>query len=111
MPQPTSSPPGRAEGSGSSYRPDDFEHAVRLDLQGNVLSGHGRVEELASLSAYVCRLGDLIGELMGMGKLNALEATLHQGKCLIFRGQSGSTVALRPRTNVDLTRIRAQLRL
>jgi hypothetical protein len=111
MPQRTSSPPDRSEGSGASYRPDDFEHAVRLDAQGNVLSGHGRVEELAALSAYACRLGDLIGELMGMGTLNALEATLHEGRCVIFRSQSGAMVALKPRADIDLTRIKNQLRL
>lgn len=111
MQQGSGSVPPRREESGTSYRPDDFEHAVRMDAQGNVVSGHGRAEELAALSAYACRLADLVGELMGMGKLHALEASLIEGRCLIFRGQSGATVALKPRSEVDLTRLRNQLRL
>jgi hypothetical protein len=97
--------------SRASYRPDDFHHAVRLDPQGSVQSGHGRKDELAALAAYACRMGDLVGELMGLGKLRALEARLHEGRCLIFRGHSGAIVAVKPKPEVDLTRLKHQLRL
>jgi hypothetical protein len=100
------------EASGLSYRPQDFEHVVRLDAQGTVNAGHGRVEELAALAAYVCRVGDLIGELLGLDKLVGLDASLARGAhCLIFRNSHGHTIALRPRQGVDLTQLKNQLRL
>jgi hypothetical protein len=103
----------RQEGSGVSYRPEDFEHVVRLDAHGVVTAGHGRVEELAALTAYVCRVGDLIGELLGVDKLIGLDASLagHSAHCLIFRNSHGHTIALRPRTGVDLTQLKTQLQL
>jgi hypothetical protein len=102
----------RHEGSGLSYRPQDFEHAVRIDAQGAVTAGHGRTEEFAALVAYVSRLGDLIGELIGTGKLVGLDAALAQGeRCLILRKPAGHTIALRPRPGVDLTQLRQQLEL
>jgi hypothetical protein len=95
-----------------SYRADDFEHAVRLDAQGEVLTGHGDTEALAGLAAYAVRLGDLIGEIMGMDKLAAIEGGLRSGKrCLIFRDERGDIVALRPAVHVDLTPLKTRLRL
>jgi hypothetical protein len=95
-----------------SYRADDFEHAVRIDAQGDVLTGHGNTEELAGLAAYAFRVGDLIGEIMGMDKLHAIDGVLRDGKrCLIFRDERNDIVALRPHANVDLTPLKARLRL
>ncbi len=93
------------------YKADDFEHAVRIDARGHLLSGHGRAEELAALGAYACRLGDLIGDMMGVGALVALDATLLVGRCLVYRGQNAVTVALKPKAHVDLGPIKAQLYL
>jgi hypothetical protein len=106
---------GRAatrESSGVSFRPDDFEHAVRFSAQGSIITGQGQVEEFAVLAAYVGRVGDLIGALIGVGKLVAFDATLLRGtQCLIFRHASGDTIALRPRAGVDLSQLRIQLAL
>ncbi|HEX2677033.1 MAG TPA: hypothetical protein VHM19_10345, partial [Polyangiales bacterium] len=95
-----------------SYRIEEFEHAVRMDARGNVLTGNGAVEEHAALAAYGCRLGDLMGELLGLGPMIAVEGALRPaGRCLIFRDAAGDTVLLRPRAGVDLSRLRAQLAL
>jgi hypothetical protein len=105
-------PSVRREESGVSYRPEDFEHAVRMDARGAIVSGHGAVEEHAELAAYCCRLGDLLGELLGVGKLQAMEAAMRGYKrCFLVREQSGDTVVLRPRSEVDPVKIRAQLNL
>jgi hypothetical protein len=107
-------PPVRAlrEESGVSYRPEDFEHAVRMDAQGAIVSGHGAIEDHAELAAYCCRLGDLLGELLGMGKLQAIEASSRGYKrCFVVREASGDTVVLRPRSEVDPAKVRLQLNL
>jgi hypothetical protein len=107
-------PPVRAlrEESGVSYRPEDFEHAVRMDAQGAIVSGHGAIEDHAELAAYCCRLGDLLGELLGMGKLQAIEASSRGYKrCFVVREASGDTVVLRPRSEVDPAKVRMQLNL
>jgi Domain of unknown function (DUF4388) len=104
--------PIRPPATSSSYRPADFEHAVRVDPHGTVVAGHGRTEELAALAAYVCRVGDLIGSLLGVDKLVAVDGSLADGSsCLILRRQSGDVLALRPREGVDLRRLRTQLQL
>jgi hypothetical protein len=101
-----------AESAGASYRPADFEHTARIDARGEIVAGHGRLEQLAALAAYVCRVGDLIGGLMGEGDLIALDGTLAQGvDCLVFRKHGGDTIALRPRAGVDLGPLRSRLSL
>jgi len=98
--------------SGVSYRPEDFEHAVRMDARGAIVSGHGAVEEHAELAAYCCRLGDLLGELLGMSKLQAIEASMRGYKrCFVVREPSGDMVVLRPRSEVDPAKVRAQLNI
>lgn len=104
--------PRRTESSSARYRPADFEHAVRVDPAGAVVAGHGRTDELAALAAYVCRVGDLIGALLGIDKLVALDGSLAQGAaCLIVRKSSGDVLALRPREGVDLGQLKTQLQL
>jgi len=96
----------------SAYRSADFEHAVRVDPHGTVVAGHGRTEELAALAAYVCRVGDLIGTLLGIDKLVAVDSSLADGSsCLILRRASGDVLALRPREGVDLRQLKTQLQL
>jgi hypothetical protein len=105
-------PANRREESGVSYRPEDFEHAVRMNARGAIVSGHGAVEEHAELAAYCCRIGDLLGELLGMGKLQGIDASLRGYKrCFVVREASGDMVVLRPRSDLDPARIRAQLNL
>jgi hypothetical protein len=99
------------EQSGVEYRPNDFEHSVRIDASGRVLAGHGRVQDMAALSAYVCRVSDLVGEFMGLGGLMSFEATLLRGSYLLYRDTTGHAVAVMPRPHVGLRRLRARLNL
>ncbi len=95
-----------------AYRSSDFEHAVRMDANGAISAGQGQVQQFAALAGYVCRVGDLIGELLGMGKVAGIDGALAHGtECLIFRKANGETVALRPRPGVDLTQLKEQLQL
>ena len=105
-------PAGRREESGVSYRPEDFEHSVRMNARGAIVTGHGAVETYAELAAYCCRLGDLLGDLLGMGKLQGIDASLRgSGRCFVVREAGGDTVMLRPRPDVDPNEIRMQLNL
>jgi hypothetical protein len=107
-----SEPPARREESGVSYRLEDFEHAVRMDARGVIVTGRGAADDHAELAAYCCRLGDLLGELLGMGKLRALDAGLKGGeRCFVVREAGGGTVVLRARAGSDLSAVRSQLSL
>src|SRR5262245_40952875 len=91
-----------AEASGGVYRPSDFEHSVHLDAHGQILAGNGKVEELASLAAYVCRLGSLIGEQLGIGPIVGIEAALENGVYLIHCDPQGDIVAIKPRPHLNM---------
>jgi hypothetical protein len=102
----------RREESGSSYRLEDFAHAARMDGRGVIVSGQGAAEQHAELAAYCCRLGDLLGELLGMGKLRAIDAGLKGGeRCFVVREAAGDTVVLRARAGANVGAVRSQLNL
>lgn len=100
-----------SEPSGITYRPADFEHSVRVDESGRALAGHGRVHDMAALTAYVCNVGDVIGEQLGLGKLLAFEAQRQPGAYFLYRDAARHAVALIPRPHVGLERLRARLNL
>ena len=99
------------EQSGMASRPGDFEHSVRIDASGRVLAGHGRIQDMAALTAYVSRLGDLIGEFLDLGEMLAFEAKHRTGGYLLFRDDSGHAVGVVPRPHVGLSRLRARFNL
>jgi hypothetical protein len=94
-----------------AYDADDFEHSVHLDAHGNILAGNGRIEELASLAAYACRIGSLIGRQLGLGDVTGLETTLGNGVFLLQRDIHGEIVCVKPRSHLNLVLLRAQLNL
>jgi hypothetical protein len=101
-----------SEESAVSLRPESFEHSARVDAEGRVLTGHGDSEELAALASYACRLGDIIGDLLAVGKARAVDAVMsNHATCLVFRDAAGDIVALKPRIGVDMARLRGQLKL
>ena len=114
-PPPANGAESEQRGSGeqnAGYRSNDFEHAVRMDPNGVITAGQGQSQQLAALAGYVCRVGDLIGEMLGLGSLAGIDGALAHGtECLIFRKATGDTVALRPRPGVDLTQLKGQLQL
>ena len=93
------------------YRPVDFEHSVHLDAQSQIVAGNGKIEELASLAAYVCRISSLIGQQLGIGVITGIEATLDNGVFLIHREPLGDIVGIKPRPHLNLVQLKAQLNL
>ena len=99
------------EQSGIASRPGDFEHSVRIDPSGRVLAGQGRIQDMAALTAYVSRLGNLIGEFLDLGDMVAFEARHRSGGYLLFRDDAGNAVGVVPRPHVGLSRLRARYNL
>jgi hypothetical protein len=106
-----SMPEYSADRSGVVPRPSDFEHFVRIDKHGRVMTGHGQVEELAALAAYAMRMGDLIGELLQFGRSVALEATLSRGALFVYRDGGGEIVGVKPHARMSLRQLRTRLNL
>ena len=108
---PASVPDYPSDRSGVVPRPSDFEHFVRVDKHGRVLTGHGQVEELAALSAYATRLGDLIGDMLQFGRIVALEAAVSNRTLFVYRDTGGETVGIKPHARMSLRQLRARLNL
>jgi hypothetical protein len=91
----------------------EFSAMMRLGPNGAVLSSRGGSEDLAETVAYVQRLLQLTGELLGLGEFSAVECGFVEGRCIIFADNGGETVVLRPRTDgsVNLGALRERLGL
>jgi hypothetical protein len=93
------------------YRAVDFEHSVHLDAQGNILAGNGKLDELASLAAYVCRIASLVGRQLSFGDVTGVETTLATGTFFMHRETNGDIVCIKPRAHLNLIQLRTQLNL
>lgn len=89
----------------------DFGVVMRLSAGGGVVSNRGGSEEMAEAVAYVQRLLQLTGELLGLGDFSALECAFTEGRCLMFRDGGDETVAIRPRADANLQVLRERLGL
>jgi hypothetical protein len=97
--------------SGVVYRAVDFEHSVHLDAHGNILAGNGKLDELASLAAYVCRIGSVVGRQLSFGDITGVETTLATGTFFMNRDANGEIVSIKPRPHLNLIQLRTQLNL
>jgi hypothetical protein len=98
-------PPPKVEIAG------EFAVVMRLAATGAVTSSRGGSEEMAETVAYVQRLLQLTGEMLGLGDFSALECAFVEGRCIIFTEGGGETVALRPRAEANLVALRERLGL
>lgn len=105
---PPSSPPPSGADSRSHPRVQEF---VRLDASGNVLAMRGPAENLASLSAYVVRLSQLIGDSLALEPLSALECEFKDSRCVIHVDKGGNVVALKVALGTDISSVREKLGL
>jgi hypothetical protein len=111
---PTSTPPRPSADSAqppAAYDVGDFAHSAHLDAQGNILAGNGQLEELASLAAYACRIGSLVGRWLSFGEVTGMEVTLANGVIMLHRDGHGEIVCVKPRAHLNLVELRAQLNL
>ena len=99
-------PPARAE-----LPAGEFSVMLRLGAHGEIIKNTGGSEELAETVAYVRRLTELAGELLGLDGFSAFECTFAQSRCVVFVESNGDTVVLRPRPDTNLQALRERLGL
>jgi hypothetical protein len=97
--------PARPDNSG------DFAVVLRLGATGAIISNRGGNDELAETIAYVQRLLELAGELLGLEPFAGLDCGFTEGRCIIFPDGDGEVVALRPRPEANLQPLRERLGL
>lgn len=85
--------------------------AVRLDATGRVVAARGEVEQFSGVVAYGKRLGDLIGEALGAGKLRALKCTTRDRQTLVYEEESGSVVGISAAASSNLSSLDGKLGL
>lgn len=95
--------------AGHTLRGEDFDLILRLSPTGAVALNQGATQDFADIVAYACRLGELIGMLLGVERFVAMECTFKSGRCFIVLEEDGKVIALGPRPSVDLTTIRELL--
>ncbi len=83
---------------------------IRLSASGTV-TNRGGSDELAEAVAYVHRLAQLSGEILGLDAFTAMECTFTTGRCLIFNDGNGDVVAVRPNPDTNLQTLREKLGL
>ena len=103
---PSAPPPARPDPTSG-----DFSVMLRLGAHGEIVKNSGGSEQLAETVAYVRRLIELAGELLGIDGFSAFECTFAQGRCFAFVEANGDTVVLRPRPDANLQALRERLRL
>ena len=89
----------------------DFSVMLRLSPRGEIMKNIGGSEQLAETAAYVRRLTELAGELMGIGSFAAFECTFAEGRLITFIESNGDAVVLRPRPEANLQALRERLGL
>lgn len=84
---------------------------VRLDRAGNLISAQGNSELLAPVAAYAARMGDLIGDMLGLGAWVGVEAELGSEHVFVHAEKSGHLVAVRTSHDKDISQVRERFGL
>jgi hypothetical protein len=98
------------ENSGS-WHAEDFEVAVRLGANGEVLATRGDAEEFANIVAYTSRLAEILGDFMGLEGFRGLECTFKKGRCLLLKETDGNILAVKPSPQADVSLIKDRIGL
>jgi hypothetical protein len=108
----TKVPHGSERNAGSgSWHAEDFEVAVRLGANGEILAIRGDAEEFADIVAYTSRLADILGDLMGLEGFRGLECSFKKGRCLLLKESDGNILAVKPSPQADVSLIKDRIGL
>jgi hypothetical protein len=100
-----STPPEKPERRESL--PAGYQALVRLDTAGNPLDGHGEgVEAFSASVAYAARMGQLIGEALGLDQLQAFECAFTDCRYLAQLDRAGAIVGVKAEPEADLASLR-----
>ncbi|HKQ67737.1 MAG TPA: DUF4388 domain-containing protein [Polyangiaceae bacterium] len=92
----------KAQSLAEGPRDQDFEVAVRLDENGDVIDSRGFAEDFAGVAAYSLRLVHILGDLLGMEEFQGIDCTFKKGRCIVVRDPDGSILAFKPKPEMDL---------
>ena len=104
---------GSDAASGSAARGDPnaaFPVVIRLGAGGTV-ANQGGSDDLAEAVAYVHRLSELVGQILGLDPFTAMEFTFTEGRCLIYADGNGDVVAVRAAADGNLQPLREKVGL
>ena len=87
-----------------SAAPETFPASVRIAASGAIVEATD--DELGDAVAYVSRLAGLVGELLGLEGLRAMECASKQERLVALVGDDGETRAARLPASTDLAAFR-----
>jgi hypothetical protein len=70
---------------------------VRLSPKGELVERRGDVRDLAERSAFVARLGDLLGAYLGLDRLVSVDAARTKDRVVVLRNEAGVLALEGPR--------------
>lgn len=84
---------------------------LQLDAAGNVLTLRNGDEDWAASVAYAARLGEIVGEILGLEGFAGLDCHFKNHRWLLARKPDGRVLASKVRNPADAERVRALLDL
>ncbi len=81
---PLPTPPAERSEPASAVEKRAMIASVRIDMNGEIVTEHGNHENLAALTAYVTRIGALLGVAMGLESFEAMHVELGGKRLLVF---------------------------
>jgi hypothetical protein len=82
---------------------------VRVDRGGSVVQGDATTP-FAGMAAYAARLGELIGQSLGLGALESLQCQLSRERCWVIADEQ-TVVAVRTDASLSMSDVRRALEL
>ena len=90
---------------------DPYVWSLSLDSEGAVLHQNGGARELPGCVAHAMRLGNLVGELLALGEITAMEISHGAASVISYRDVEGGVVAVEPATEEERVALRKRLEL
>lgn len=81
------------------------QRAVRVDPMGRVLSSAGDTTELAGFAAYASRVGELVGQSLGLGRFTALDLGFEACRAVLYVEEDGNVVVAEAKNQEDLSSV------
>ena len=82
--------------------PSSSQRSVRIDSNGQVLSSTGDTGDLAGFAAYASRVGELIGQSLGLGRFLALDLGFDASRSILCVEDGGKVVLVDAKRSDDL---------
>lgn len=101
-PSGSAAPNETAMKSAQGLTTNGVQRAVRIDPNGKVLSTAGDTTELVGFAAYAARVGDLIGQALGLEKFQAFELSYETTRCLLYIEDGGNIVVVESKNGAEL---------